>query len=103
MNGNGSNTWYSPVGILRFTPSDKWAVALRGEYFSDAHGVIVATGTPNGFKTTGLSLNIDYLPQPNVALRLEGRTFNSKDKVFFKQAGLTNTDTGITFSAALGL
>src|ERR1044072_6915608 len=65
------NTWYTPVVILRYAPVDKWAFAVRGEYYSDEHGVIVYTGTVNGFKTTGFSANIDYLPVKNVALRLE--------------------------------
>lgn len=99
--GTGSNTWYTPVGIVRYTPSSKWAIALRGEYFSDEKGVIVATGTPNGCKTTGASFNVDYRPQPNVALRLEGRTFVSKDAIFAKGSGLTDNRTAVTFSTAI--
>lgn len=102
VNSNKHNTWYTPVGVLRITPSAKWAVALRGEYFSDEAGVIIATGTPNGFKTSGFSVNIDYLPQPNVALRLEGRTFNSKDDIFAKGPAAKNTNTAISFSTAIG-
>ena len=54
------NTWYSPVLILKYAFNDKWAIAARGEYYNDENGVIIATGTPNGFKTTGFSLNVDY-------------------------------------------
>lgn len=102
INASGTNTWYSPVGILRFTPFDKWAIALRGEYYSDTNGVIIATGTPNGFRTSSFSLNVDYLPQANAALRLEGRMFKSKDEIFAKGMGSTNTNTAITFSTAIG-
>ncbi len=101
-NRDNYNTWYSPVGILRFTPNPKWAIVLRGEYYSDEDGVIVATGTANGFKTTSASLNLDYFPQPNVALRLEGRTFSSKDDIFIKGNTSKNTNTAITFSTAIG-
>lgn len=100
-NGSGHNTWYTPVGILHYTPTEKWAVALRGEYFSDKKGVIIATGTPNGFRTSGFSANVDYLPQPNVALRLEARTFSSKDDIFAKGNGAKNTNTAISFSTAI--
>jgi hypothetical protein len=82
--GSGVNTWYSPVGILRYMPSANWAFAFRGEYYSDANGVIIVTGTPNGFKTTGLSFNIDFLPQSNVVLRVEGRRLSSTDAIFKK-------------------
>lgn len=101
VNGNGHNTWYSPVGILRFAPNSQWAVALRGEYYSDKNGVIIATGTPDGFKTSGASVNVDYLPQSNVALRAEVRMFTSKDAIFMKGPVLKKTNTAITFSTAI--
>lgn len=100
---NGTNTWYTPVGILRFTPHDKWAIALRGEYYSDENGVIIAGGTPNGFKTTGLSVNVDYLPEKNTALRLELRNLHSKDANFLdKNNNPGKSNTAISFSAAIG-
>lgn len=96
------NTWYTPVAILRYTPADRWAFAVRGEYYSDEHGVIISTGTPNGFKTWGYSANIDYLPIKNVALRMEGRMLNSKDDIFLKSnESATSTNTAVTFSAAV--
>ncbi len=95
------NTWYAPVVILRFTPYTHWAFAARGEYYSDKNGVIIYTGTPNGFKTTGLSINIDYLPQNNIALRLEGRTLIGKDDTFIKANSVSNNNTAITFSTAV--
>ena len=98
-----TNSWYSPVGILRLTPSEKWAFVLRGEYYSDRNGVIVATGTPNGFKTSGASINVDYVPVMNTALRLEIRTFNSKDRVFTKRNGASDANTAISFSTAISL
>lgn len=99
--GSSSNTWYSPVLILKYNFTDKWAIAVRGEYYSDEHGVIISTGTPNGFKTTGLSLNIDHSPLKNVLVRLEARSLNSKDPVFLKTTGATNTNTFITSSIAV--
>jgi hypothetical protein len=95
------NTWYTPAVILRYAPVDQWAFAVRGEYYSDEHGVIICTGTPNGFKTTGFSANVDYLPVKNIALRLEGRTLNSKDKIFIKDENVTGSNTAVTFSAAV--
>jgi hypothetical protein len=100
----GYNTWYTPVAILRYTPQDHWAIVLRGEYYSDKHGVIISTGTPNGFKTSGYSANIDYLPVKNIALRLEGRMLNSKDLIFIKNnENATRTNTAVTLSAAVSL
>jgi Putative beta-barrel porin-2, OmpL-like. bbp2 len=95
------NTWYSPVLILKYAISDKWAIAVRGEYYSDENGVIIATGTPNGFKTTGFSLNIDHSPAKNVLVRFEARNLSSKDEIFVKPSGITNNNTFITSSIAV--
>lgn len=96
------NTVYSPVGIIRYALNSKWAVAARGEYYSDKNGVIIATGTPHGFKTTGFSFNIDHSPAKNILLRLEVKTLHSKDKVFTKQSSLTDNNSSITGSIAVG-
>lgn len=76
------NAWYSPNLIIRYRFVKKLGVAFRGEYYNDKKEVIITTGTPNGFQTFGCSMNLDYLPTENVLIRLEGKMFNSKDKVF---------------------
>lgn len=100
-NTNSKNTWYSPVGILKYTMNSKWTIAGRVEYYDDKNEVIISTGTPNGFQTTGYSLNIDYAPVKNVLVRLEGRTLSSKDNVFTKGAGVVKNDTFVTSSIAV--
>jgi hypothetical protein len=79
------NIWFSPVIIVRYSLTDRWSTSLRAEYYQDKDGVIFATGTPNGFQTSGLSLNLDYSPVKNVAWRLEGRWLDSIDKIFQRQ------------------
>ncbi|OQP42797.1 hypothetical protein A4H97_11590 [Niastella yeongjuensis] len=76
------NTWYTPVLIVKYTPVTKLSMAARGEYYNDEHGVIIATGTPNGFKTWGYSANIDYNIMGKAMWRLEVRNLNSKDLIF---------------------
>ncbi len=95
------NTWYSPVVILKYAFNNKWTIAARAEYYSDENGVIIATGTPNGFKTTGYSVNIDHSPFNNILLRLEARNLSSKDDIFMKPSGVTNNNTFITSSIAV--
>jgi hypothetical protein len=97
----GYYTWLSPVLIYRYAFTDKWAAALRGEYYQDVKGVIIATATPNGFKTSGLSLNLDYMPMPNVACRVEGRWLNSADKVFERMSGTVRDNVFIAASIAV--
>jgi hypothetical protein len=95
------NMWFSPVIIAQYKPSAKTQVAARGEYYSDKNGVIIATGTPNGFKTFGYSANFDYLVSDNVMFRIEARSLNSKDAVFLKNNDPTNSNFFITTSMAI--
>ncbi|MCE7073088.1 porin [Dyadobacter sp. CY327] len=83
------NNWVVPTLIVRYSPSSKVNIAARGEYFQDQNGVIIATGTENGFKTFGLSANIDYAIFPAVLWRVEARNLSSKDRIFLErnQAG----------------
>lgn len=81
-NSSDYNTWYTPILILKYAPAEKISIAARGEYYSDANGVIINTGTLNGFKTHGYSLNLDYQIMNNAVWRIEGRGFISKDKIF---------------------
>jgi hypothetical protein len=99
--GTNYNTVLSPVLIARYAISSAWAVTLRGEYYSDENGILIPTGTTNGFKTAGYSLNLDYAPLTNVLVRLEARRLESKDDVFLKNNVPTDHDTFITFSTAI--
>jgi hypothetical protein len=98
---SGYNIWFSPVIILRYSFTDKWSTAARAEYYQDKGGVIITTGTTNGFKTSGLSLNLDYSPVKNVACRLEGRWLDSIDNIFQKQNENVNENFTIVSSIAV--
>lgn len=90
------NTWTSPVVIVRYAASEKVTLAMRGEYYNDKSGVIIATGTVNGFKTTGISFNFDYNVLPNVMWCAEVRNLASKDEVFVKNGKAVKTDTFVS-------
>lgn len=99
--GKSFKVWYSPVVIVKYALNDQWAVAARAEYYADKHGVIISSGTPNGFQTTGFSANIDYSPVSNALIRLEARTLKSKDQVFTK--GSLNTDNNSFITASIAV
>lgn len=100
---NDRNTWYATAGILRFTPASGWAFALRGEYFSDGDGVIIATGTPGGSSIAGLSANADFMPVPNAMFRLELRNLAAKDDIFTDAGGdPSRSAMAFTVSVAVG-
>lgn len=96
------NTWYSPAAILRYQPSEKVFLAGRVEYYCDEKGVIISTGTPNGFKTWGYSANIDYNPYQNIIFRLESKAFESKDAIFTRENGTSDSNnTAVTVAVAV--
>lgn len=94
------NTWYTPVLVAKYAASDKVSISARGEYYQDKAGVIVATGTPNGFKTFGYSVNADYAILPNLVWRTEIKNLASKDPIFVKHDGNLNSNS---FSATTAL
>ena len=102
-NANSNNTWYTPVGILKYTFNNKWAIATRAEYYQDKSGAIISTGTANGFQTMGYSLNIDYAPVKNVLVRLEARNLGSKDAIFKKGNDVVRYNSFVTSSIAISL
>jgi hypothetical protein len=100
-NTASTNPWMSPVIIARFSLTDKVAVAVRGEYYEDKAGVIIRTGTPNGFKTTGLSANFDYQIRSNALWRVEIRSLMSKDEIFTRNNETTKNNTFVSTSLAI--
>jgi hypothetical protein len=100
--GSGDyNNWYSPVVIIKVNLNNHWAIAARGELYMDENGVIIATGTENGFQTMGYSLNLDYKIRDIAVWRIEGRTLNSKDDIFNKDGTVVKINTFVTTSLAI--
>ena len=95
------NEILSPVLIAQYKIDPKWAIAGRAEYYEDKSGVFIGTGTPNGFKTMGYSLNLDYALISNAVVRLEGKVYDSKDKIFVRDMSVVNHNASITASIAV--
>jgi hypothetical protein len=102
--GDSTNMFITPIAIPRFKINDKTYVAARWELYQDEDGVIIATGTPNGFNTMGYSLNFDRWVSTNVLWRVEARMLQSEDKVFADADGkATTSNTFFTTSLAIAL
>ncbi|MBP6515622.1 MAG: porin [Chitinophagales bacterium] len=95
------NLWYSPAVIMRYVPTAKVAIVARYEYYNDAAGVVIATATPNGFQTHGVSANLDVNILKNLLWRIEGKGYFSKDKVFQFREKLSSKNYAITTSLAM--
>lgn len=96
-------TWFSPIVIGQYQISRNWKSAFRAEYYQDKTGIIIPTDTDNGFRTTALSLNLDYSPVQHVMCRIEARWLHSKDDIFESKTDMTNHDFFIGTSVALKL
>jgi len=96
------NIWYTPVLIAKYNATEKLSFTARGEYYQDEKGVIIATGTENGFKTFGYSLNADYQILPNLVWRTEIRNLNSKDAIFMNRTDEINKNS-LTATTALAI
>ena len=93
--------WYSPVLISKYSVTEKISLAGRVEYYSDPKGVIIQTNTPNGFQTFGCSVNLDYSPVKNVLIRLEGKMYSNKDKVFTRGSDQIDQNYSMASSIAV--
>lgn len=96
------NIWYTPVLVAKYNVTDKLSFTARGEYYQDEKGVIISTGTENGFKTFGYSFNADYQILPNLVWRTEIRNLNSKDAIFMNRTDEFNKNS-LTATTALAV
>ncbi|MCY7330835.1 MAG: porin [Saprospiraceae bacterium] len=99
--GADANFWYSSVLMARYAINDRLALAGRVEYYSDKNGVIIATDTPNGFQTVGISANLDVQIHQNAVWRIEGKLYNSQDEIFVKDNGTTSANAVVTTAFAV--
>jgi hypothetical protein len=97
-NSSRYNTWFTPVAILRISIHPKWNLAIRGEYFQDESGVLIASGAPNGFQTWGYSGNLDFKVSDQASWRLEYRRFSGKEKIF-ERSGMPTRHNAMVASA----
>ncbi|MRJ07918.1 porin [Ornithobacterium rhinotracheale] len=93
QNNRDYSTWYGASLIGQFGVSEKTRLALRGEYYNDKDGVMIASGTTNGFKTFGVSANVDYQILPNLVWRTEVKNLSSKNEIFAKRDGKTSDNS----------
>ena len=99
---NGYYVWYSPVLISQYQITEKWSSALRLEYYSDKHNVIVnPLGTATPFEVSGSSWNFDYAPFKIAKIRFEARYLNASEAVFARNTAFKNDNLALTTSLSL--
>jgi hypothetical protein len=96
------NQWFTPILMAKVQVKKRWSLSLRGEYYQDENGVIIATGTSNGFQVWGYSANIDYAFAPNALWRFEARGFRSRDAIFEQAGDPTRNNFALCTAFAIG-
>jgi len=99
--GGGYDNWHTAALLARIQTAPRVAIGGRVEYYIDKKGVIIASGTPNGFQTLSGSLNVDYAPANNMLWLVEGRVYRSKDRVFPGVSGAKRSSGFIATSIAI--
>lgn len=88
------NIVVSPAFSLRFAILEKLGLAVRWDYLYDKADIIpeLKTGTPNGWQSHSVTGTLEYLPLPQLTLRLEGRYGTNKDAVFRNRTNMLVRD-----------
>lgn len=95
--------WNGLITVFRYTISEKWRSAFRYEYYSDPNSVLVSTPSMNGYRTSGISSNFDYLAYGNILCRFEARYFLSPDDIYERDNAFTTSDFAILASIILNI
>ncbi|MGV8963133.1 MAG: porin [Candidatus Saccharimonadaceae bacterium] len=96
------NAWYSPYVIVKYKPSTRFAMAVRGEYYQDKNGVVISTESSDGFEVYGYSVNADYYVTPNVVWRTELKHLTSESALFIDSENkLSKINTSFVTSLAI--
>ncbi|HYL21821.1 MAG TPA: porin [Gemmatimonadales bacterium] len=80
--GGGTATWYAAAVFAKYHVTPRVGVVARLERYADPSEVLVQTGLPFSFRTSGASLGVDVAPVPRVLWRSEVRAFRSDDPVW---------------------
>jgi len=80
--GGKTATWYGASVFAKYRLWPTVGVVARLERYADPDQVIVLTGLPDAFRTTGGSLGVDVMPDPRVLWRTELRGFRSDAAVW---------------------
>ncbi len=85
---NQSQVWYTPILMAQYAATENIKFVLRTESYQDPNGAIIYTGTPNGFRVKGISLNTDWAINKHLLWRVELKHLQSRDFIFSKQGNL---------------
>jgi hypothetical protein len=94
-----TQVWHTPVIMAQYAINQQLKMALRSETYHDKTGVMIPTGTPNGFNVRSWSFNLDYQCSQSILCRFELKQLQSKDAIFFKSNNEHTTEVNMVNAA----
>lgn len=101
--GGGADRWTGSTVIARRAVTPTMKVVGRLEHLFDRRQVLVTTGVPGGFRTTGGSVGLDVAPDARVLWRTELRGFRSRDGIWPEAGRPTGRRTGMLVVTSLAM
>ncbi|TGL80139.1 outer membrane beta-barrel protein [Leptospira yasudae] len=98
---NAYRQWYHGTFWITYRPIEVFRTSVRLERMYDPEQTILQTGTRNGFLTSGATLTLDYIPNENAMVRLEGRYFRSYDAVFDRGKSNSKEEKFVVFAVTV--
>ncbi|HTB73162.1 MAG TPA: outer membrane beta-barrel protein, partial [Polyangiaceae bacterium] len=100
--GTQSETWYGVNLGIKWVAADPFAIALRGEFFSDNHGGIVPDVATVGARSNveSATLTLSYVAASKLTLMLDNRVDFANSDLFAGTSGPGVTKT--LFTTTLG-
>jgi hypothetical protein len=99
----GADRWTGSTVIARRALSTNVKLVGRAEHLFDRGEVLVTTGAPGGFRTTGASLGLDVAPEARVLWRSEVRGFRSRDAIWPEDGRPSGRRTGLLVVTSLAM
>jgi hypothetical protein len=101
--GTQSETWYGINLGIKYVVADPFAIAVRGEFFSDDHGGVVPIGpgtTDTKANLESATLTLSYVAASKLTLMLDNRVDIANSDIFAGTSGPNVTKT--LFTTTLG-
>ncbi|TGK23735.1 porin [Leptospira stimsonii] len=98
---NAYRQWYIGTFWITWRPIEEFRTSVRIERMYDPDQTIIQSGTKNGFLTSGGTLTLDYIPNEQAMVRLEGRYFRSYDPVFDYHRSRSKEEKFIVFAVTV--
>lgn len=100
---SGTAYWYGWQADAKYAFTPRFSLGARVEGFFDRNGIVVPTGTPNGFMTYAGGLDADFQLAKNLVWRNQFQIYSSLDSVFSSSNGSTSSDKYIVTSFGLSI